>query len=80
MRVKRESLDHIGVLNFVGKYLARRPDAPLSDCAEPWRFPLIDSYRAGENAASEYRLNRVTFVWRASARNRSSPRREIWPS
>jgi hypothetical protein len=65
--VQREALDHTGVLNLAGKYLARRPDAPVSDYAEPWRFPIIDSYRAGRDAALEYGLNRVTFVWRAAS-------------
>ena len=37
--VKREPLDHTGVLNLAGKYLARRADAPAGDYAEPWRFP-----------------------------------------
>jgi gluconate 2-dehydrogenase subunit 3-like protein len=67
--LKREPLDHTCVLNSVGKYLTRRPDAPLSDCVEPWRFPLIDSYRAGQDVATEYWLNRITFVWRAASKD-----------
>jgi hypothetical protein len=64
--VKRESLDHTGVLNLAGKYLARRTDA-AGDYAEPWRFPIVESYHAGNDRTGEYWLNRVTFVWRASA-------------
>ena len=65
--MQREPLDHMKVLNFAGNYLARRADAPLSDCAESWRFPMVDSHRAGPDAGARYRLNQVTFVWRAAA-------------
>jgi hypothetical protein len=58
--MQREPLDHIGALNLAAKYLARRPDAPLSDYAEPWRIPTVDADRS-------FRLNRVTFVWRAES-------------
>ena len=57
----REPLDHTGVLNLAAKYLARRPDAPADEYAEPWRFPIVDSHRA------DYTLNRVTFLWRTAA-------------
>jgi hypothetical protein len=59
--VQTEPLDHTGVLNLAGKYLARRADAPVADYAEPWRFPVVDSPHAGNDPD----LNRVTFVWRA---------------
>ena len=65
--MKREPLDHTGVLNLAGKYLARRADAAAGDYAEPWRFPIVESYRAGTDVTAEYWLNRVTFVWRAAA-------------
>jgi Gluconate 2-dehydrogenase subunit 3 len=61
--VERQPLDHVEILNFAAKYLARRPRAPISEYAEPWRFPLVDSYRTGKDITSEYSLNRVTFVW-----------------
>jgi hypothetical protein len=67
MAVKREPLNHAGVLNLTAKYLARRPDALLSDCPESWRFPIVESYRAGHDAGADYRVNRVTFVWRAAS-------------
>ena len=47
--VKREPLDHTGVLNLAGKYLARRTDAPVADYAEPWRFPIVESHHAGND-------------------------------
>jgi hypothetical protein len=59
--VKREPLDHTGVLNLAAKYLSRRRDTAVGDYSEPWRFPIIDSDRAGETAQ-----NRVTFLWRAA--------------
>ena len=62
--MKREPLDHTGVLNLAAKYLSRRHDAAVGDYAEPWRFPIIDSDRAGETAQ-----NRVTFLWRAADQN-----------
>jgi hypothetical protein len=71
--VKTESLDHTGVLNFVAKYLSRDPSAPLSDCAEPWRFPIVESFRSGPNVVTDYGLNRVTFIWRASSNDDSRP-------
>ena len=61
--MKREPLDHSSVLNFAGKYLARGPDAPGTDYAEAWRFPIVDGYRS--NTAEP--VNLVTFVWRATA-------------
>src|SRR5262245_5778433 len=64
--VNREPLDHTGVLNVAGKYPMRRPDAPLSDYAEPWRFPIIDAHHTETDGA---RLNHVTFVWRAASRD-----------
>lgn len=60
--MKREPLDHTGVLNVAGKYLARRFDATPSDYAESWRVPIVDAHRSADGA----RLNRVTFVWRAA--------------
>lgn len=66
--MKTERLDHIAVLNAVAKYLAREPAAPLSDYAESWRFPIIEGFRAGQDVEADYAQNRITFVWRASAR------------
>ncbi|HLQ89787.1 MAG TPA: gluconate 2-dehydrogenase subunit 3 family protein [Xanthobacteraceae bacterium] len=63
-----EPLDHSGILNFVAKYIARQPNAPVSDYAEPWRFPLIESQRAGADD-----VNRVTFVWLAASPSEATP-------
>ena len=71
--MQRQSLDHTGILNVAAKYLARRPGAPIADYAEPWRFPLIDSYWAGKDLASEYASNRVTFVWSADTATDLTP-------
>src|SRR5215470_14299153 len=71
--MQRQSLDHTGILNVAAKYLARRPDAPIAEYAEPWRFPLIDSYWAGKDLASEYASNRVTFVWSADTATDLTP-------
>ena len=69
----RQPLDHLGVLNAVGKYLARRPDAPISEYCEAWRFPMIGTHRTAAGAAGESDLNRVTFVWRADAPSDQTP-------
>jgi hypothetical protein len=61
--MQTETLNHQGVLNFTAKYLARQAGAPLSECPEAWRFPMIENYRADQDNAGEYGLNRVTFVW-----------------
>jgi hypothetical protein len=71
--LKRQQLDHTAVLNLTAKYLARRNDAPISEYAEPWRFPLIDSHRAGTDVASEKDVNRVTFVWIAASATDAIP-------
>lgn len=68
-----EALNHVGVLNFAAKYLSRRPNASVSEYAESWRFPLVDTFRAGKDITAEYRLNRVTFVWVASAGSDATP-------
>ena len=73
MKVDRQLLDHLGVLNAVGKYLARRPDAPVSEYCEAWRFPMIGTHRTAAGAAGESDLNRVTFVWRADAPSDQTP-------
>ena len=65
--MQHEVLDHVFILNFATKYLARRSDAPLSDVAEPWRFPIIDGYYNSQDPDSGYGLNRVSFVWRAAS-------------
>lgn len=65
-------LDHDRILNFAGKYLARRPDAPVAEYAEPWRFPLIDSSWGG-NENQGYTSNTVTFVWVADASADTTP-------
>lgn len=62
--MERQPLDHVSILNFAAKYLARRPNAPIAEYAEPWRFPLIDSDWAGKDNPG-YGFNRVTFVWLA---------------
>ena len=62
-RVKREPLDHTGVLNLAAKYLTRRADAAIGEYAEPWRFPIIEANRADGDRG----LNQVTFVWRTTA-------------
>ena len=59
-------LDHLTVLNFAAKYLSRRPDAPLAEYAEAWRFPLVDSHRL-------VNLSKVTFVWVASSLDDQRP-------
>jgi hypothetical protein len=65
--VQREMLDHTAVLNYAAKYLSRNSSAPPSEKSETWRFPLIESYRAGGDTAAEYPINRVTFVWRVAS-------------
>src|SRR5262249_50066804 len=34
-----------------------------------WRFPMVESFRAGRDVEAEYAQNRVTFVCRASGRD-----------
>jgi hypothetical protein len=63
------------VYNFCTKYLARTNNAPRHDFgqfpqndpraaySEPWRFPIIDSYRDPSNPEAGLDFNRVTFVY-----------------
>jgi hypothetical protein len=62
-----EPLDHMVVLNFAAKNLARASQDCAPSYSEPWRFPLIDSYRGPVGAPADSRHNAVTFVWHAAA-------------
>jgi hypothetical protein len=74
--VDRQPLDHVDVLNFASKYLARRPDAPIAEYAEPWRFPLIDSAWTDMDNP-RYGFNRVTFLWLAHSTADLTPVRVV---
>jgi Gluconate 2-dehydrogenase subunit 3 len=77
-------LDHQYVLNMSTKYLARANVDPRHDYGdyavgdprarfcETWRFPIVDSYSDGVDAAAGYALNRVTFVYHAFASQNAS--------
>lgn len=69
------------ILNYCAKHLARDIDEPRhhynhlyaedekrSRILEPWRFPVVDSYNDGGDAAENYDWNEVTFVYDARDR------------
>lgn len=66
-----DPLDHVHVLNFTAKYLARASTSP--GYTEPWRFPIIESTRLTDPTLTQHALNQVTFVWRAAARDDERP-------
>jgi hypothetical protein len=75
MSVQILELNDQYVLNQCTKFLARKNTDPRhnfgqfndndirSTIAESWRFPIIDSYSDGIDAAKNYDWNRVTFVY-----------------
>lgn len=69
--MQADPLDHIHVLNFTAKYLARASTSP--GYTEPWRFPIIESTRLADVTAAQHPPNQVTFVWRAAARDDERP-------
>jgi hypothetical protein len=75
MAVEILQTDDQYVLNHCTKFLARdnkdtrhnfgqfTDDDPRSRIAEPWRFPVIDSYSNGKDFVKSYSSNVVTFVY-----------------
>ena len=75
MAVVTIPMEDVYVLNYCAKSLARDDRSPRHNfgqfaddalparVAEPWRFPLIDSYSDGVNFEESYRYNAVTFVY-----------------